>query len=87
MNKFLNILKKYLGESEKHSMRLKRAYSKMQSFMPLTSERVQELTEEDIEHIDQYLYRFAKLQDVIGEKLFVSLLNFFWVKILVEVLL
>ena len=44
--------------------------------MPLTAESIQKLSEEEIEHIDQYLYRFAKLQDVVGEKLFVSLLSF-----------
>ena len=44
--------------------------------MPLTTESIQQLTEDEIEHIDQYLYRFAKLQDVTGEKLFPSLLSF-----------
>jgi uncharacterized protein YutE (UPF0331/DUF86 family) len=76
LNKFLIILKKYLKEGEKHSMRLNRAYSNMESFMPLTGESIQSLTEDQIEHIDQYLYRFGKLQDVIGEKLFPTLLNF-----------
>lgn len=48
----------------------------MQSFMPLNVKSIQKLTEDEIEHIDQYLYRFAKLQDVIGEKLFLSFLSF-----------
>lgn len=76
MNKLLTILKKYLRESDKHNSRLNRAYSKMQSFMPLTAKSIQKLTEDEIEHIDQYLYRFAKLQDVIGEKIFPALLSF-----------
>jgi len=76
LNKFLIILKKYLKECEKHSMRLNRAFSNLQLFMPLTTESIQQLTEDEIEHIDQYLYRFAKLLDVIGEKLFPSLIAF-----------
>lgn len=42
--------------------------------MPLTPERYQQLTDAEIEHIDQYLFRFSKLQDAIGERLFKSLL-------------
>lgn len=48
----------------------------MQSFMLLTGESIQKLTEDEIAHIDQFLYRFGKLQDVIGEKLYASLLSF-----------
>jgi len=48
----------------------------MQSFMPLTDVSIQKLNDDEIEHIDQYLYRFAKLQDVLGNKLFASLLSF-----------
>ena len=29
-----------------------------------------------LEHIDQFLFRFSKLQDAMGEKLFVSMLEF-----------
>jgi len=76
LNKFLTILKKYLKEAEKHAIRLNSAYSKMIQFFPLSGQSVKKFTENEIEHIDQYLYRFAKLQDVIGEKLFPSLLSF-----------
>jgi DNA-binding ferritin-like protein (Dps family) len=44
--------------------------------MPLHTTRYQQLTEDEIEHIDQFLFRFAKLQDAIGEKLFVLILEF-----------
>lgn len=63
-------LERTLRECESHLLRLNSAYSKMQHFMPLTAERYEKLTEDEIEHIDQYLYRFSKLQDTIGERLF-----------------
>lgn len=34
------------------------------------------MTDDEVAHIDQYLYRFSKLQDVIGERLFVLVLEF-----------
>jgi len=48
----------------------------MQPFMPLTAGSIQTLTEDQIEHIDQYLFRFSKLQDVLGVKLFSAILLF-----------
>jgi hypothetical protein len=70
LNKFNEILKKYLNESEKHLKRLNRAHSKMKPFMPLNANNIQKLTEDEIEHIDQYLYRFAKLQGCNWRKAF-----------------
>ena len=37
--------------------------------------RYESLTEDDIEHIDQMLYRFSKLQDAMGERTFPALLE------------
>ena len=48
----------------------------MSVFMPLDAKRYQQLTDGEIEHIDQFLFRFAKLQDAMGEKLFLLLLEF-----------
>ncbi|MFO7448023.1 MAG: hypothetical protein R6W90_16795 [Ignavibacteriaceae bacterium] len=76
MNKLLLILKRNMKEGETHVKRLNSAYAKMKAFMPLSAEKIQKLSEDEIEHVDQYLYRFAKLQDVIGEKIFASLLSF-----------
>jgi hypothetical protein len=45
-------------------------------FMPLDAKRYQQLTDDEIEHIDQFLFRFAKLQDAMGEKLFLLILEF-----------
>lgn len=67
-------LKQLLAECEKHKKRVERAYSNMYQYMPLNGERFAILTEEQIEHIDQYIYRFSKLQDTIGDKVFKALL-------------
>jgi hypothetical protein len=47
----------------------------MSEFMPLDEKTYQQLNDDDIEHIDQFLFRFAKLQDAMGERLFRLLLE------------
>ena len=42
--------------------------------MPLGVENYENLTDDEVEHIDQFLFRFAELQDTIGDKLFGTLL-------------
>lgn len=69
-------IEKLLAECDKHLKRTNHAYEKMRVFMPLDAEKYQRLTDDEIEHIDQFLFRFAKLQDAMGEKLFVLLLEF-----------
>jgi hypothetical protein len=69
-------LEKLIKECDKHLDRIKHAYVKMAVFMPLNASKYAQLTDDEVEHIDQYLYRFSKLQDVIGEKLFVLILEF-----------
>jgi hypothetical protein len=44
--------------------------------MPLDASRYQQLSDDEIEPIDQFLYRFTKLQDAMGEKLFLLILEF-----------
>jgi hypothetical protein len=65
-----------LGECRKHIQRLKSASKKMSLFMPMDAKKYENLTDDEVEHIDQFLFRFAKLQDTIGEKLFGELLIF-----------
>ncbi|MDD5267456.1 MAG: hypothetical protein PHO08_10055 [Methylococcales bacterium] len=64
-------MEKLTKECDKHLERIKHASAKMAVFMPLDASRYAQLTDDEAAHIDQYLYRFSKLQDVIGEKLFV----------------
>jgi len=58
-----------LKENDTHLQRLDRSRRLLAEFFPLTAETFQALTEEQIEHIDQFIYRFTKLQDSMGTRL------------------
>jgi len=60
--------------AQKHLHRLQYAYTKIVPLFPLDAEKYTQLSDEEIAYIDQYLFRFAKLQDVMGEKIFRYLL-------------
>ncbi|MFK5937845.1 MAG: hypothetical protein QM497_05540 [Sulfurimonas sp.] len=63
-------LEKIFNECDKHIIRINSSSTKMKANMPLDKNKYLNLTEDEIEHIDQFLFRFSKLQDSIGEKLF-----------------
>ena len=69
-------IEKLIAECDKYLQRINGASLKMALFMPLDAAKYQQLGEGEIEHIDQFLFRFAKLQDATGEKLFILLLEF-----------
>lgn len=62
-------LEQAITECKKHLLRLDYAKENMKLFMPLTNEKYENLKNNEIIYVDQFLYRFAKLQDVIGQKL------------------
>lgn len=68
MNIYKKKIDQALYECDKHVTRMESAYNKMKPFFPLTNLSYPILTEDQIEHIDQYVYRFTKLQDTIGER-------------------
>jgi hypothetical protein len=76
MNKILidEKLQKIFYECDKHIQRVNSASTKMSLVMPLDGEKYINLNEDEIEHIDQFLFRFAKLQDAMGQKLFKNIL-------------
>lgn len=61
--------KKVINECDKHLKRLEFASNQLKSIFPLDENSYMRLSEEEIQSIDQFLYRFSKLQDTIGEKL------------------
>ncbi len=67
-------IERALGECEKHIRRIKSSASEMSSMMPLTEDRYARLNDEEVKVVDQFLFRFSKLQDAIGEKLFRAIL-------------
>jgi len=67
-----NILRveKYINECNKHKLRIEKAYNKVKDIFPISSKRYENLSDDEVEAIDQYLFRFTKLQDTMGNKLF-----------------
>ncbi len=63
-------LVKYFNECDKHLQRIKEAYSDIENTLPLSAKKYQNLTKDEVQDIDQYLFRFAKLQDTMGDKVF-----------------
>ena len=69
-------IEKILGECDKHLLRINKAYANTFAILPMDAQTYQNLNDNEVEHIDQYLFRFAKLQDVMGTKLFKYILMF-----------
>jgi hypothetical protein len=68
-------LSRLFGECDKHLLRMSTAAARMAAIMPLQPEAFEQLDDTAIATIDQFLYRFSKLQDAIGEKLLASILE------------
>lgn len=74
MTKEQLILKSILNECEKHLDRMNFAYENISYMFPLDPEKISKLKKEEITFIDQFIYRFSKLQDALGQKLFKAVL-------------
>lgn len=62
-------------ECEQHIKRIHYALEKLQKFMPLDdANQYKLLSDEEVEALDQFLFRFSKLQDAIGQRLFSDIL-------------
>ena len=60
----------YLNEAEIHIERLKDVLNRLEKIYPLTLERFKNLTPEEKDMLDTLAFRFSKLQDLIGSKIF-----------------
>ncbi len=69
----IHTIESSIRECDSHILRLRRAYNLLREFFPLSEEAMAVLAEERIEHIDQFIYRFIKLQDSMGVRLLPSL--------------
>lgn len=58
-----------------HVQRMSFAYRNIEAYFPLTSEKYEQLTEVELSFVDQLIFRFSKLQDSMGGKLFPGLLD------------
>ncbi len=59
-----------IEECNIHIKRMLGAFTKISGFIPLDLDRFNNLNEDEIGYLDQLLFRFSKLQDVMGEKFF-----------------
>jgi len=58
-------LKKILNLLTINFERLDYAYSRTEFILPLSTSRIQNLEAEQISFIDQYIFRFSKIQDIM----------------------
>ena len=58
-----------------HVERMSFAFKKIEKYFPFTEQQYIGLIDEDLSFIDQLIFRFSKLQDSMGGKLFPSLLD------------
>lgn len=70
------VLNKIIDECLKHKKHMLLALTKMSPIIPLSNVKYDTLTNDEIEHIDQFLYRYSKLEDTMYRKLFRNLLLF-----------
>lgn len=66
-----------ISECDSHLYRLDSCKQFLAEFMPLTVVTLKDASDENIAHIDQFIYRFTKLQDSMGTRLFPSLHRLF----------
>jgi len=64
------VLQKYFSECDRHIQRINEAYDSIKNFMPITALEYTMLDKAQVQALDQYLFRFAKLQDTLGDKIF-----------------
>ena len=58
-----------------HLMRMDFARSKVEPFLPLNRDNYYDLDNITIGFLDQFIFRFSKLQDMMGSRLFPSILE------------
>jgi len=65
-----------IKECNSHIEKLTRSKKLLSEFFPLDQNKFKSLNEEQIEHIDQFIYRFTRLQDSMGKRLLPSLISY-----------
>lgn len=66
-------IKDAVAECEIHIKRISEALSKLEKYLPLTEDIYNNLTSDDIQALDQFIYRYTKLQDKIGSSILKNL--------------
>lgn len=71
----MSILESTIQVAQIHAKRLTYAMKKLKPFFPMSSEKVNALTDEEVETFELFTGRFSKLQDLMGSKLFNLILD------------
>ncbi len=70
----IQTFKEKLYECDQHKKRLLSAKNNLQTMMPLRLDVYEKLDDISMSIIDQMIFRFSKLQDTMGEKIFPAIL-------------
>lgn len=68
-------LQKHIDTARIHIDRLNKAYESSANLFPVSPPKFKKITDVQRAFMDQYIFRFSKLQDVIGQKLFKDILE------------
>lgn len=63
-------------ECERNLYHLRRAVSLLRPVLPMTAVRYAQLSDDQIQSLDQFILRFTKLQDAMGNRLWPALLAY-----------
>lgn len=72
---YIDKLNEALQICELHFQRMNYAMSKVNSLFPLNEASYKNLSFDDLSYLDQLIFRFSKLQDSMGTRLFPSILE------------
>ncbi|WP_300228878.1 toxin-antitoxin system antitoxin subunit [uncultured Bacteroides sp.] len=61
---------------DRHIMRIKEALDELSAILPIQRDNYQTLTSDEVRCLDQFIFRFSKLQDAMGAKLFRYILEY-----------
>lgn len=64
-----------LQECEQHERVLKKAAGIIDRLGPITGEKLDHLTDDELAYLDQFVYRYCRLQDTLGARLLPKLLQ------------
>lgn len=70
MTDIINIFKEKIYECDRHVEKINISKSHLSSVLPLSTQRYLKLGDVETSFIDQLIFRFSKLQDTLGEKIF-----------------
>ena len=76
MKELLERLSRDFEVCDRHILRIKEALQGLSAEQPLSLDAYSALTPEQVRCIDQFIFRFSKLQDAMGAKIFRNLLAY-----------